>query len=156
MRFILICAALAVCAACQQGPAKADLAADTQALDQMEKAQIAAINAHDRAGATAPYADDAVFINERGVAVKGRGEILTAFQKFVTDPTLKIDYRPGEKSFSDSGDVAYSTSEFTETFTDPATKKLVTIKGTNLSVWRRQADGSWKLVADSNPAVPTG
>jgi len=158
MRFILTCAALAACAACQQNTAstKADAAASTEALDKMEQAQIAAINAHDRAGATAPYAEDAIFISESGAPVKGRGEILAAFQKFVADPTLKIDYRPGTKSFSASGDVAYSTSEFTETFTDPATKKLVTIKGTNLSVWRKQADGNWKLVADSNPAAPSG
>jgi ketosteroid isomerase-like protein len=57
---------------------------------------------------------------------------------------------------SESGDMAYSTAEYTETYTDSATKKLVNIKGTNLSVWKKQADGSWKLAADSNPAGPTG
>ena len=34
---------------------------------------------------------------------------------------------------------------------DWMTKKPVTMTGTNLSVWRKQDDGSWKLVADSNP-----
>ena len=52
--------------------------------------------------------------------------------------------------------MAYSTAEYTESYTDPATKKPVTIKGTNLSVWKKQAGGGWKLVADSNPAAPTG
>ena len=67
---------------------------------------------------------------------------------------MKIDYKPGAKSFSSSGDLAYSTAAYTESFTDPKTKKMVTMTGTNLSVWRKQADGSWKLVADSNPAAP--
>jgi uncharacterized protein (TIGR02246 family) len=160
MRTILTCAAILACAACNQTtPAsapKAGAAADSQALDQMEAAQITAVNAHDLAGATAPYAEDAVFINERGEASKGRDSITAAFKGFVTDPALKMDYHPGAKTMSQSGDVAYSTSEFTETYTDPATKKPVTIKGTNLSVWRKQADGSWKLVADSNPAATTG
>ena len=52
--------------------------------------------------------------------------------------------------------MAYSTAEYTETYTDSATKKLVNIKGTNLSVWKKQPNGSWKLVADSNPAGPIG
>ena len=160
MRTILTCAAILACAACNQNgatsAAKPDAAADTAALDKMEQAQITALNAHDAAGATAPYADDAVFINERGVTATGRDAIVKAFGGFVTDPALKIDYHPGTKTVSQSGDIAYSTSEFSETFTDPATKKPVTIKGTNLSVWRKQADGSWKLVADSNPAAPTG
>ena len=156
MRLILTSVALAACAACQQYPApaaKTDVAAETQAIETMEQAQIAAINAHDLAGATTPYADDAVFITERGIVSRGKDAIGTAFKGFVADPTLKIEYSPSAKSFSKAGDLAYSTAEFTESFTDPATKKLVTIKGTNLSVWRKQADGSWRLVADSNPAA---
>ena len=104
----------------------------------------------------AKLSDHDWLINERGVATNGRKAIVSAFNGFITDPALKIDYHPGPKTVSQSGDIAYSTSEFTETFTDPATKKPMTIKGTNLSVWRKQADGSWKLVADSNPAAPTG
>ena len=77
-------------------------------------------------------------------------------KSFLADPAIKIDYKPGAKVLSDGGDMAYSTAEFTETYTDSATKKLVNIKGTNLSVWKKQADGSWKLAADSNPAGPTG
>lgn len=160
MRMILTCAAFMACAACTQNapvpPAKPDTAAETQAIEKMEQAQIAAITARDQAGATSPYADDAVFISERGEASRGKDAIAAGFKAFLTDPTLKFDYKPGPKVFSDDGGMAYSTAEYTETYTDPATKKVVTMKGTNLSVWRKQADGSWKLVADSNPAGPTG
>lgn len=160
MRTILTCAAILACAACNQNAAapaaKPDSAAEAQAIEKVEQAQLAAISSRDQAGSTSPYADDAVFINERGEASRGKAAIDTAFQGFLADPTMKLDYKPGAKVISSSGDMAYSTAEYTESYTDPATKKLVTVKGTNLSVWKKQADGSWKLVADSNPAGPTG
>lgn len=160
MRTILICASVMACAACNQNApapaAKPDSAAETAAIEKVEQAQLAAITARDQAGSTSPYADDAVFINERGEASRGKDAIGSSFKGFLADPTMKLDYKPGPKVLSDSGDMAYSTAEYTETYTDPATKKLVHAKGTNLSVWRKQADGSWKLVADSNPAGSTG
>jgi uncharacterized protein (TIGR02246 family) len=122
----------------------------------VEQAQLAAISARDQAGATSPYSDDAIFISERGVASRGKEAIASGFKEFLGDPTMKFEYTPRAKVFSDGGDMAFSTAEYTNSYTDPATKKLVTVKGTNLSVWKKQADGSWKLVADSNPAGPTG
>jgi uncharacterized protein (TIGR02246 family) len=160
MRTILTCAAILACAACQK-PAtetavKLDTAAETQAIEKVENAQLAAISARDAAGSTSPYSDDAVFISEEGTASRGKEAIAATFKEFLADPTMKLDYKPGTKSFSSGGDLAYSTAEYTETYTDPKTKQPVTVKGTNLSVWRKEADGSWKLVADSNPAGPTG
>jgi uncharacterized protein (TIGR02246 family) len=159
MRAILTFAVMLACAACQQkaaeAPAKVDTATDTQAIETVEKGQIAAIGQKDLAGATSLYGDDAVFIGEDGKAVRGKDSISAGFKDFLADPTLKLDYTPGAKSFSSGGDLAYSTASYTESFTDPKTKKPVTLTGTNLSVWRKQADGSWKLVADSNPGART-
>ena len=157
MRAILTCAAILACAACQQktaeAPAKPDTAAETQAIETVEKGQIAAIGQKDLVGATSLYADDAVFIGDDGKAAHGKDAIAAGFKQILADPALKFDYTPGAKSFSSSGDLAYSTASYTESFTDPKTKKPVTLTGTNLSVWRKQADGSWKLVADSNPGA---
>ena len=158
MRAILTCAAMLACAACQQraaeAPAKPDTAAETQGIEQVEQGQIAAIGQKNVDGATSLYSDDAVFIGDDGKAVRGKEAITAGFKDFLADPNLKINYTTGTKSFSSSGDMAYSTASYTETYTDPKTKKPVTMTGTNLSVWRKQADGSWKLVADSNPAAP--
>ena len=155
MRAILTCAAVLACAACQQkaaeAPAKADTAAETTKIESVESGQIAAINQKNVDGATSLYADDAVFIGDDGKAVQGKDAIAGGFKQFLADPGMKIDYKPGTKTFSSSGDMAYSTASYTETFTDAKTKKPVTMTGTNLSVWRKQDDGSWKLVADSNP-----
>jgi uncharacterized protein (TIGR02246 family) len=155
MRAILACAAVLACTACQQkaaeAPAKPDTAAETQAIETVENGQIAAVNQKNVDGATSLYSDDAVFIGDDGKAVRGKDAISAGFKQFLADPGMKIDYKPEAKTFSSSGDMAYSTASYTETFTDPKTKKPVTMTGTNLSVWKKQADGSWKLVADSNP-----
>jgi uncharacterized protein (TIGR02246 family) len=158
MRTILTCAAILACAACEKesAPVKtADTSAETQAIETVEKGQIAAIGQKYLAGATDVYAADAVFIGDDGKSVQGKDAVQGMFKDFLADPALKIDYRPGPKILSSSGDMAYSTASYTETYTDPKTKKPVTVTGTNLSVWRKQADGSWKLAADSNPAGRT-
>lgn len=160
MQKILTFAAILACSACQQNApassAKPDAAAESQKIEQVEQAQLAGITARDQAGATGLYADDAVFIDDHGATTRGKEAIRSMFKGFLADPAMKIDYTPGAKVISAGADMAYSTAEFTENYTDPATKKLVTVKGTNLSVWKKQKDGSWKLVADSNPAGPTG
>ena len=155
MRTILTCAAILACAACQKetAPVKAaDTSAETQAIEAVEKEQIAAIDQKYLGGATDLYAADAVFIGGDGKSVQGKGAIQGMFKDFLADPAQKIEYKRGPKILSSSGDMAYSTAAYTETYTDPKTKKPVTVTGTNLSVWRKQPDGSWKLAADSNPA----
>jgi uncharacterized protein (TIGR02246 family) len=157
MRTILTCAVVLACAACQQKattPTAVDATADAQALENAAEAQLAAIAARDVAGATNVYANDAVFIDDAGAASSGKDAINAIFKGYLADPALKIDFKLGRMIVSNGGDMAYSVSEFTQTYTDTMTKKPVTMKGTNLCVWRKQADGSWKLVADSNPAGP--
>ncbi len=144
MRTILTCAAILACAACQQPAtttAAVDTASETQAIETAKKGQIAAIGQKSLDGATDVYADDAVFIGDNGDATRGKAAIKANFQAFLADPAQKIDYTPGPKTFSSSGDMAYSTASYTETTTDPKTKQPVTKKGTNLSVWKKQADG---------------
>lgn len=152
-------AAFALLGACQQqgasAPPKSDTQAASEAIGKLEKEQIAAINAKDPAAATALYGDEAVFITTSR-KTDGKDAIVTFYRDFLTDPNVKIDYNPGKKTFSDDGTLAYSTATYTESFTDPATKKATTVKGTNLSVWRKQADGGWKLVGDANADSPSG
>jgi conserved hypothetical protein len=161
MRIILATAAACLaCSACQSKPeaaATSNETAETKAIEKIEGAQIAAISrTKDANAASSLYSTDAVFIDEKGQPTRGHDHIAKGFKTLLADPALKLAYTPGPKTFSSSGDMAYSTAEFTETFTDPATKKTKTIKGTNLSVWHKEADGNWRLVADSNPAEVTG
>jgi len=156
MRMMFVASAMLACAACQpkaDAPAAgaADTAAAADAVTKLEASQIAGITARNAAAASGTYAADAIFIGDNGALVTGKAAIDQMFASLVKDPNLAIDYRPGTKIVSADGTMAYAVAPYTETYTDTATNKPITIKGINLSVWRKQADGSWKLVADSNP-----
>jgi ketosteroid isomerase-like protein len=57
-----------------------------------------------------------------------------------------------------SGDLAYSQGAYSVMFTDPKTKKVVAETGRYVEVYKKQADGSWKVLQDINspeaPAAP--
>jgi ketosteroid isomerase-like protein len=53
---------------------------------------------------------------------------------------------------SRSGDLGYTRGTYMLTATDPASKKAVTEKGRFVTIFRKQADGSWKAVQDINNA----
>lgn len=52
-------------------------------------------------------------------------------------------------------DLAYSQRSYSIMTTDPKTKKAVTEKGTCVEVYKKQADGSWKVMEDiASPEAP--
>jgi ketosteroid isomerase-like protein len=55
---------------------------------------------------------------------------------------------------SKGGDMIYSQGTFAMTTTDAKTKKVKTENGKYLTVYRKQADGSWRLAADAAVADP--
>jgi ketosteroid isomerase-like protein len=87
-------------------------------------------------------------------AVVMRGDKLIkgkpAIQKFYESARLKqaiLNWKPEFVEVSSSGDMAYTYGKYTFTSTDSTgTKKQK--KGIFHTVWRRQADGSWKFVWD--------
>ena len=52
-----------------------------------------------------------------------------------------------------SGDLAYSRGRFTEKHSDAANKPVST-SGSYITVYKKQADGSWKVVEDFTAAEP--
>jgi len=60
---------------------------------------------------------------------------------------------------SKGGDLAYARGTYVNSANDMKTKKSISEKGRLLTVFRKEADGSWKAVQDMNnaqaPAEPT-
>jgi uncharacterized protein (TIGR02246 family) len=159
MRMIIAAMVLGALAGCQKPAPESkpvDTDAEVAAIRQMETAQIKAIQMRDAAGSAANYADDAVFVNEDGKPVEGAPAIGEAFTAMVRDPALAFDYKQGRMVVSKGGDLAYSTATYSVTYTDPKTGKPATSTGSNLSVWQKDANGKWKLVADNNAGKPAG
>jgi ketosteroid isomerase-like protein len=56
-----------------------------------------------------------------------------------------------------SGDLGYTQGSYKLTVTDPTTHKIINDHGSYVTTYRKQADGSWKAVADiATSEVPPG
>jgi ketosteroid isomerase-like protein len=62
-------------------------------------------------------------------------------------PGLSLSWSPEKVEVSRSGDLAYTQGAYLLTAPD-AKGKPMTDHGKTLEIWKKQADGSWKCIAD--------
>ena len=141
-------AALSV-GACTKG---AEAAADTAKITESIKAQEAQWEkdyaAKDINALAGHYADDAALAGPGDPVATNDSERRKLLQGFVTDPNLKLAFSSDRVEVAQSGDLASSRGHYSMTMTDKATNKPVDSTGTYLTVYKKQDDGSWKVVAD--------
>lgn len=126
------------------------------------RAQEAAWNRHyaarDAAGLASMYAPDAALANPGAPLLSGTA-IRPAIEQFAADTNLQVQFAADRIQVARSGDLAYSRGSFTMRTTDPTTGQPRTDRGTYLTVWQRQEDGSFKAVEDfitNGPPVAAG
>ena len=150
-------ALLAVTGCKQAGTSEgtADTAAIEKQLKEIETQWNKDYAARDGAALAAHYAEGAALANPGEDLIQGDG-IRPMLDKFVSDPNLKLEFASDRVQVAKSGDLAYTRGHFTMQTSDLATKQPRTDKGYYLTVWQKQADGSWKAVEDFiTPGAPT-
>jgi uncharacterized protein (TIGR02246 family) len=106
------------------------------------------IKAKDTEGLASHYTDDAYFVGPGGAPSDGSTAIRQFYANGLTDPALDVNIASDKIDVAASGDMAYSRGHYTEKYTDRKTGKIMTDKGSYLSVYKKQPDGSWKMVED--------
>jgi uncharacterized protein (TIGR02246 family) len=154
MRNAIAAVGFLLLAACTPSAPNADTAAELEAIHAVEASQMAAFDAKDVDAAVAPYAAEAVFALTGAPAATTPEAIHAMFQGMIDDPNSALIITPDRAEVSASGDMAYTTAAYTVTVTDPTTHQPVTTSGTNMTAWKKQADGSWRIVADYNIDLP--
>jgi len=96
----------------------------------------------------AHYADDAILISPGAPAAQGKEAIRSLLNQMLADPALSLRFQAQNVAVSRSGDMAYTEGSYTLSATDPSTKKPINDKGSYVTVYKKQPDGSWKAVAD--------
>jgi uncharacterized protein (TIGR02246 family) len=134
--------------ACTQAPPPDTHAADVQALKDTEAAWLKVWVAKDLEKTVSYYADDASVLMPNAPAANGKDAIRAALKPFFDDPNFAITFQGSRIEVAKSGDLGYGQVTYTATMTDPKSKKPVTEKGKGVTVYKKQADGSWKGVAD--------
>jgi uncharacterized protein (TIGR02246 family) len=105
------------------------------------------------------YADDAVLLWPGASMVTGRAAIREFMRVFFSMPDFSLSFETAHVEVSRAGDFAYTCGTNKVTLVNPNGEKMKD-SGKYLTVYRKQSDGTWKVVADTGnsdlPApVPT-
>jgi uncharacterized protein (TIGR02246 family) len=139
-----------ILAGCSQAPKPAadTREADAKAIRDVETAWNQANASKDVDQIAAFYTGDAsVFVPESPV-LKGADAVKPILNSMVKDKNFTFTFAADKVEVAKSGDIGYSQGAYTETMTDRKTKKVLTEKGKYVTVYKKQADGKWKAVAD--------
>ena len=142
----------------QTTPAPPDTrAADEQAIRDMETAWVKEFAAKDMDKIVAHYADDGTVLLSNAPTMTGKDAIRAGMKDVIADPNFALDLKTVKVEVSKDG-LAYSQGTYSVKGTDQKTKKVVAETGRYVEVYKKQADGSWKIIQDINspeaPAVP--
>lgn len=128
--------------------AAVDPAAIEQELKSIETAWNADYNARDPSKLMTYYAEDAALANPGSPIATDSVSRQLEITKFVSDPTLKLEFAADRVHVAKSGEMAVTRGHYSMQAMDPATKQPKTDTGSYMTVWQKQADGSWKAVED--------
>jgi uncharacterized protein (TIGR02246 family) len=136
--------------ACADTPAPVNKTAVEKSVRDVEANMSRAMATKDASAVASNYATDAILMVPGMPPMKGHEAIRAGMSSMLADPNFKLDFASDRVEVADSGDMAATRGNYTLTATNPATKKVMTDKGSYVTVFRKQTDGAWKAVLDIN------
>jgi uncharacterized protein (TIGR02246 family) len=138
---------LLLAVACATGLATAAAAEDVrQAIEQVNARFVEAFKAGDAATIASLYTETAKMLPPDATEIAGRAAIQAEWQSWI-DGGLK-DLTLQAREVEASGDLAYEIGSFSVQV-PTENKDMVTAGGNYVVVWRRGAEGSWRLHIDT-------
>lgn len=128
-----------------------DPLADARTLREADQALARAVDQRDRAGFGALLAEDAVFAGG-GAPLRGRTAVLNGWASFFEPDGPRMSWAPELAEVARSGDLGYTVGHYLFESRDAAGRS-VKREGRYVTVWRREADGAFRVAADS-PLIP--
>jgi uncharacterized protein (TIGR02246 family) len=126
-------------------------AADEAAIRAASQEWSNAASSKDLEKAVSFYADDATYNPPGAPLAAGKDAIRKVWRSIVSIPGGNLRWASSKVEVARSGDLAYDTGAYTLTRND-ASGNQVTTKGKYVVVWKKQADGKWKVIEDiDNP-----
>jgi len=94
------------------------------------------------------FANDAVSMPANAPIQEGKEAIRKGMANMFALPGVAMTWQPGKVEVARSGDIGYSRGTYEFRMTD-SKGQLVMEHGKYLTVWKKQADGNWKVAADT-------
>ena len=149
---------LLVALGCSQGGEQVSMAsADVEAINQVREREAATLASEAIEDLAAVYTDDVTFMPPNEPALMGRQASQSWFADFVEEFTVSLEYTGSDVTVA--GDWAIERYTGTVTMTPEAGDETITETIKGIHIYRRQADGSWRIAQDiwnSNEAPPAG
>ena len=152
MKTITLFLFLLAIAGCNQP--KVDKKAEGEKIIQLSKQWSQAAATKDIEKTLSYWAEDAFVMQEGQAPLKGKQAIRQMVEGSFKMPGFSISWEPQSVEVSDNGDMAYMIENSKVSFND-STGKTVTINNKAVSIWLKQADGSWKNAVDISTADPS-
>ena len=131
-----------------------DVAAERAALREADSRYSQTGSTKDSNAFIALYASDGAVYPPEGPIVKGLDSIRSFLNPVFKDPAFATKFTPITLEVSQGGDMGYTINLLELTATGP-NGKPVTEHIRDFHLWRKQADGSWKIVVDIWNAEPS-
>src|SRR5579863_8587421 len=132
--------------------ASASQKANADTLRQLEAEFMKAAAEHGSQGYLSYYADDAVEVPNGAPIIQGKVNIAKGMG-FLDQKDNHLTWAPVGADISASGDLGYTYGTFEFRSKDKDGKTVVD-HGKYTSIWKKQKDGSWKVVLDMGNASP--
>ena len=120
-------------------------AADAQTIKDKEVAWSKDSALKDPAKWASNYTDDATFMMPNEPILHGASNVKSAMGAVMQDKNFAFSFQTEKVEVS--GDLAYTQGAYSMTMTDQKGNPAPD-KGKYLTVWKKQADGSWKVIED--------
>ena len=108
-------------------------------------------------GWVAYFAENGSLLPESGPPTTGPEAIRKAMEPLLSDPENSLRWQPTRAEILIPGVLGYTVGRFQRRTRNPEGQKLL-LEGSYGTIWRKQADGSWKIVLDTGspdgPPVP--
>ena len=130
-----------------QPAASGTQAAVESALRDLDARWSGAATAKDLEKTLSYYSEDALVLPPNAPSATTKEAIRIIWKEILETPGMAISWKTAEVKAAQSGDLAYSSGTYELTMNDPSGKS-VNDHGKYLEVWKKQADGKWKCVAD--------
>jgi ketosteroid isomerase-like protein len=139
-------AAMLFSAGCGTSAPKDTRAADEATIRNLDAQWAKSAAAKDVDAAVGYYSDDASLLAPNEPIASDKTSIRAAWSAMLS-PDTTLSWSASKVEVAQSSDLAYIMGTYQLTTTDPKAKPLAD-RGKFVEVWKKQADGSWKTVAD--------
>jgi len=124
-----------------------NIAAEGKAIRAAEADFAQAAGAKSLEKALSFYAEDAVMLNPNEAIAVGKTAIRASWTRMLAMPDMALTWAVDKVEVAKSGDLAYDYGSYSMSYSGPSGQK-VSDRGKYATIWKKQADGSWKVALD--------